>query len=104
MLLISDFCGSIEMAAAPGVSFYTDCWLTPPLGFPPEHTPLCNQASSPYDLWFPRVRHRLKLQKAWGVSHLYPMSQAVSETRSKERGRGASLLDGRCVKELGGHF
>ena len=38
------------------------------------------------------------------MSHLYPISQAVSETGRKERGHGAPLLDGRCVKELGGHF
>ena len=45
-------------------------------------------------------------QASEGVGRVssYPISQAVSETRSKERGHGASLMDGRCVKELGGHF
>ena len=59
-LLISDFRGFSEMVAASGVSFYTG--VSPlPLGFLPEHTPLCNQASSPYDLWFPRGRQGLKV-------------------------------------------
>ena len=60
-LLISNFRGFSEMVAASGISFYTDCWLTLPLGFLPEHTPLCNQAFSPYDLWFPRGRQELKV-------------------------------------------
>lgn len=88
-LLISDFHGFSEMVAASGDTFYTDCWLTPPLGFLPEHTPLCNQASSPYDLWFPRGRQGLKLCSSFrrhGVCLIYIL--LVRQFQRPEERRG----------------
>lgn len=108
-LLISNFLGYSQMVAAPGVSFYADCWPTLPLGLSARTHPsvwtgsLTNMASGFQERGGAQALPRLL--KAWtSPTDVLFVGQAVSETGFQERGSKAPPLGGGGSKDLGATF